>query len=120
MRQLNKMQAWYFKVNDVSVVLETEEVLVKNAIVLQSYESAVAIYDKDKSFMYMLPRWDYSVSTMRQIRTFITSVLHAHVYDIKALRKDKVFISSDTMYILARGYKKPISGDIFPNHMYTH
>lgn len=51
-----------------------ETVGLKNAYVLTSYNSRVAIYGKDKNGayrVYLLPRYEYSVTTWKHIHAFI-------------------------------------------------
>lgn len=48
----------------------------KNAhtlLALISYNSLVAVYDCDCERLYLLPRWNYSVTTQSHIRKFVNS-----------------------------------------------
>lgn len=51
--------------------METETVEVKDAYALKSYNSIVAIWDERNAMMYLLPRYDYSVTTWKHVHAFI-------------------------------------------------
>lgn len=58
-----------------SIVLrnnETGEVFnIEDGIVLTSYSSKVAVYDRANYKLYMLPRYEYSNTTWKHIHAFI-------------------------------------------------
>lgn len=54
----------------ITIELANGEVLnLENALVLHSYSSRVAIYCKMR--VYLLPRYDYSVTTWKHVHAFV-------------------------------------------------
>lgn len=54
-------------------------------LALISYNSLVAVYDCDCEILFLLPRWDYSVTTQSHIRKFVKDYLNTDIckYDIE-------------------------------------
>lgn len=67
--KLRNMNAYVTEEN-ITIELESGEVLdLENALVLHSYSSRVAVYCKMR--VYLLPRYDYSVTTWKHVHAFI-------------------------------------------------
>ena len=73
--KLRNMNASVNHVPRISVQTASGEIVdLKNAYVLTSYNSRVAIYGKDKNGayrVYLLPRYEYSVTIWKHIHAFI-------------------------------------------------
>jgi hypothetical protein len=68
--KLRNMSAEVTEENSVMIELASGEVLeLENALVLHSYSSRVAVYCKMR--VYLLPRYDYSVTTWKHVHAFI-------------------------------------------------
>lgn len=68
--KLRNMNAYVTEVQSLTIVLVSGEVLnLENALVLYSYSSRVAVYCKMQVFL--LPRYDYSVTTWKHVHAFI-------------------------------------------------
>ena len=102
--RLRNMTAYVLELSDV--VIEGERfgevrlTYASYALALKSYESIVAIYYAGE--IYMLPRYDYSVTTWRHVHAFIqdcTSITDLCARDMRKALKDGSF-----GYHLAAGY----------------
>lgn len=72
-----------------------------NYKVLYSYNSAVAIYDYDN--IYLLPRFDYSMTTWKHLHAFIqdhTAITDLSADDMRKAAKE----THDYCYYYAEGY----------------
>lgn len=68
--KLRNMSAYVTEEKNITIVLASGEVLnLENALVLHSYSSRVAVYCKMR--VYLLPRYDYSVTTWKHVHAFI-------------------------------------------------
>lgn len=68
--KLRNMPATVDYVDSIMLKLgDGENVHLTNAYVLTSYASRVAVYCKRR--VYLLPRYDYSVTTWRHLRAFV-------------------------------------------------
>lgn len=68
----------------ITIELANGEVLnLENALVLHSYSSRVAVYCKMR--VYLLPRYDYSVTTWKHVHAFIEDYC-PYVNDYSAAR----------------------------------
>lgn len=73
--KLRNMSAQVMEWKDVYVMKKNSEdnteskIHIETAKVLQSYDSIVAIYGDGE--LYLLPRYDYSVTTWRHVHAFI-------------------------------------------------
>ena len=68
--QLRKMSASVDTYKTITLKLKNGEVItLENAIVLTSYASRVAVYSKMQVFL--LPRYDFSVTTWKHLHAFI-------------------------------------------------
>ena len=68
--KLRSMSAYVTEEPAITIELANGEVLnLENALVLHSYSSRVAIYCKMR--VYLLPRYDYSVTTWKHVHAFV-------------------------------------------------
>ena len=68
--KLRYMSAYVTEEKNITIELASGEVLnLENALVLHSYSSRVAVYCKMR--VYLLPRYDYSVTTWKHVHAFI-------------------------------------------------
>lgn len=102
--RLRNMTAEVLELSDV--VIEEERfgevrlTYVPYALALKSYESIVAIYYAGK--IYMLPRYDYSVTTWGHVHAFIQD--WTSITDLCARDMRKAFKDGSFGYHLAEGY----------------
>lgn len=103
--KLRSMSATVEEMKNVVVeVDENGEVVLehfKNAIVLKSYKSVVAIYANEKLFLF--PRYRYSVTTIKHLKAFIEDYIpymeFKSINDItKALREHRYDMHLATGY----------------------
>lgn len=93
-KQLRHMSARVMSYKDVIVAKNTNDAwgvkycYIDNAIILKSYNSVVAVYNIDNGFMFLLPRYDYSVTTLRHIRAFFEDYAPHIWYDLKDIRRE--------------------------------
>ena len=93
----------------ITIKLANGEVLnLENALVLHSYSSRVAIYCKMR--VYLLPRYDYSVTTWKHVHAFINDfcdyVPDMSAADIRATAKGA---DDDSPYWFAAGIVEGIA-----------
>lgn len=68
--KLRSMSAYITEEPSITIELANGEVLnLENALVLHSYSSRVAVYCKMR--VYLLPRYDYSVTTWKHVHAFV-------------------------------------------------
>lgn len=68
--KLRNMSAYVTEEKNITIELASGEVLnLENALVLHSYSSRVAVYCKMR--VYLLPRYEYSVTTWKHVHAFI-------------------------------------------------
>lgn len=68
--KLRNMSAHVTEEKNITIELASGEILnLENALVLTSYASRVAVYCKMR--VYLLPRYDYSVTTWKHVHAFI-------------------------------------------------
>ena len=68
--KLRNMSATVSEEPNITIQLESGEVVeLENAIVLTSYASRVAVYCKMR--VYLLPRYNYSVTTRKHVHAFV-------------------------------------------------
>lgn len=68
--KLRNMSAHVTEEKNITIELASGEVVnLENALVLHSYSSRVAVYCKMR--VYLLPRYDYSVTTWKHVHAFI-------------------------------------------------
>lgn len=91
-KQLRSMSAEVIE-SDNSIIVKTPsgEYVVENYYMLISYNSTVAIFDTDEDKLYLLPRFDYSITTWKHIHAFIndyTSLIDLPAYEIREFPED--------------------------------
>lgn len=94
---------------NITIQLESGEVVeLENATVLTSYASRVAVYCKMR--VYLLPRYDYSVTTWKHVHAFINDfcdyVPDMSAADIRATAKGA---DDDSPYWFAAGIVEGIA-----------
>ena len=68
--KLRNMSAHVTEEKNITIELASGEILeLENALVLHSYSSRVAVYCKMR--VYLLPRYDYSVTTWKHVHAFV-------------------------------------------------
>lgn len=68
--KLRNMSAYVTQEKNITIELANGQVLnLENALVLHSYSSRVAVYCKMR--VYLLPFYDYSVTTWKHVHAFI-------------------------------------------------
>jgi hypothetical protein len=79
------------------IIIETQD-----SIYLQSYTSIVGRYDKQLDYIHLGKDWDYSATTLKYIKRFISKLCHPHSKfkitkkDIeKALKSESFFFSKE-------------------------
>lgn len=92
--KLRSMSAYVTEEKDITIELESGEILdLENALVLHSYSSRVAVYCKMR--VYLLPRYDYSVTTWKHVHAFIQDycsfVNDYCAADIRAIAREGVY-----------------------------
>lgn len=102
-KKLRRMSATVERVESITVELANgERVTLENADVLTSYSSHVAIYCKMR--VYLLPRYDYSVTTLRHVHAFIQDYCSfVRDYDVKTIRNIAANGLNGGEYMFANG-----------------
>ena len=98
---LRNMNAYVTEEN-ITIELESGEVLdLENALVLHSYSSRVAVYCKMR--VYLLPRYDYSVTTWKHVHAFIQDYCR-FVRDCDAREMRKIAITARHASLSVSGF----------------
>lgn len=88
-----------------------ETVELENAYVLWSYASRVAVYCKMR--VYLLPRYDYSVTTWKHVHAFIQDYCAGvRDYDAKTMRYHAKHELDNGEYMLANGVVNTYNGKV--------
>lgn len=79
--------AFHTEIDGETIVYHLPNHDEKNAhtlVALVSYNSLVAVFDCDCDYLFLLPRWNYSVTTQSHIRKFAHDYLNLDVckYDL--------------------------------------
>ena len=86
--KLRRMSAHVTEEKNITIELASGEHLeLENALVLHSYSSRVAVYCKMR--VYLLPLYDYSVTTWKHVHTFIQDYCR-FVWDCNAREMRKI------------------------------
>ncbi len=103
--ELRRMSATVDFVDSITLKLEDgKNIHLENAYVLTSYASRVAVYCKMR--VYLLPRYDYSVTTWKHLHAFIEDYCSfVHDYDAKTIREIASYgvIDTECEYAFASG-----------------
>lgn len=98
--KLRNMSAHVTEEPSITIELASGEILhLENALVLHSYSSRVAVYCKMR--VYLLPRYDYSVTTWKHVHAFIEDYC-SFVNDYSAARMRA--IAREGVYNIKREY----------------
>jgi hypothetical protein len=102
--KLRHMSAEVLELSDVVIEEhrfdEVRHICTPYALALKSYESIVAIYCDGE--IYMLPRYDYSITTWEHVHAFIQDC--TSITDLCAREMRKAFKDGSFGYHLAVGY----------------
>ena len=100
--KLRNMSAHVTEEKNIAIELASGEVLnLENALVLHSYDSRVAVYCKMR--VYLLPRYDYSVTTWKHVHAFIQDYC-SFVWDCNAREMRKIAaLGVEREYAFAKG-----------------
>lgn len=103
--KLRNMSAHVTEERCIVIELESGEVLnLENALVLHSYSSRVAVYCKMR--VYLLPRYDYSVTTWKHVHAFVEDYC-SFVNDYSAARMRTIaregVYNTEKEYAFAKG-----------------
>lgn len=84
--KLRNMNAYVTEEKNITIELASGEVLnLENALVLHSYSSRVAVYCKMR--VYLLPRYEYSVTTWKHVHAFIQDFTFVWDTNAREMRK---------------------------------
>ena len=113
--KLRNMSAYVIEEKNITIELASGEILnLENALVLISYSSRVAVYCKMR--VYLLPRYDYSVSTWKHVHAFIQDYC-SFVNDYSAVRMRA--IAREGVYNTEKEYAFA-AGVVEGNHLVTY
>lgn len=73
--KLRYMNAEVYEKKSMQVKIDEMVVTIPKALVFQSYDSICAVYWEEDT-LYLLPRYDYSRTTARQLTTFLKDFCH--------------------------------------------
>ena len=101
--KLRNMSADVQRVSSMELMLESGEIVkLENALVLTSYASRVAVYCKMR--VYLLPRYDFSVTTWKHVHAFVQDFCDmVRDYDSNTMRKIASTGENGGEYMYARG-----------------
>lgn len=86
MKLRTNMSAYVTEEKNITIELASGEVLnLENALVLKSYSSRVAVYCKMR--VYLLPRYEYSVTTWKHVHAFIQDCSPVRDTNAREMRK---------------------------------
>ena len=111
--KLRNMNAQVYEKKNMQVKIGSKVVALPKALIFQSYDSICAVYYEEMDILYLLPRYDYSRTTARQLTTFLKDYCHypddTSIIDIRKWAKDE---GEDTV-IYADAYRVDIEYGIF-------
>lgn len=110
--KLRRMSAEVEHVSNITLELANGETVgLENAYVLWSYASRVAVYCKMR--VYLLPRYDYSVTTWKHVHAFIQDYCSfVRDYDAKTMRYHAKHELNNGEYMFANGIVNTYSGKV--------
>lgn len=110
--KLRSMSAEVEHVSNITLELTNgETVELENAYVLWSYASRVAVYCKMR--VYLLPRYDYSVTTWKHVHAFIQDYCAGvRDYDAKTMRYHAKHELDNGEYMFANGIVNTYNGKV--------
>lgn len=91
-KRLRRCSAWVEDITPSNPVQVFKEGYLYGHIIhgkaLKSYGSIVAFFDSDENILFLMPRYDYSMTTMQQLRKFVDDYTHIpHNYSVKDIRR---------------------------------
>lgn len=101
--KLRNMSATVEHVDNITIETANGEIVeLEDAYVLTSYSSRVAVYCKMR--VYLLPRYDYSVTTWKHVHAFIQDYCSfVNDYDAKTMRYHAKNELNNGEYMFANG-----------------
>lgn len=101
--KLRNMSATVEHVDNIAIETANGEIVeLEDAYVLTSYSSRVAVYCKMR--VYLLPRYDYSVTTWKHVHAFIQDYCSfVNDYDAKTMRYNAKHELNNGEYMFANG-----------------
>lgn len=101
--KLRNMSATVEHVDNIAIETANGEIVeLEDAYVLTSYSSRVAVYCKMR--VYLLPRYDYSVTTWKHVHAFIQDYCSfVNDYDAKTMRYHAKNELNNGEYMFANG-----------------
>lgn len=101
--KLRSMSATVEHVDNIAIETANGEIVeLEDAYVLTSYSSRVAVYCKMR--VYLLPRYDYSVTTWKHVHAFIQDYCSfVNDYDAKTMRYHAKHELNNGEYMFANG-----------------
>lgn len=91
--QLRHMNAQVYERKNMQVKISDRVITIPNGLVFQSYTSVCAVYYSEMDILYLLPRYDYSRTTSRQLTTFLKDYCYypdnTSIIDIRKWCKDE-------------------------------
>lgn len=99
-----KSQNAYTARGKIDLFVNDEIVSVENARIFKSYESLCAVYDYETGILYLLPRYDFSPTTIRQLANWIRTYTKTLAQPVKFYREIENGKREDEDYKVAEGY----------------
>lgn len=108
-KQLNRMQAHVVITDESPIVLRTmngEIVELSEYTMFVSYYSRCAVYSNDT--LYLLPRYDYSVTTIKQLHEFMRQYcgFDTSIHALRAIEKSEKHETDTVVHCTGIGYGK--------------
>ena len=60
----------------------------ENLVTFQSYESTIAVYDREMQVLFVFPDWDYSKTTLKYLKQFVNEETHFNYTSQKQFEKE--------------------------------
>ena len=109
--KLRNMNAQVYEQKNIEIKIGEKIIPIEKGLVFQSYESVCAVYVEDWDILYLLPRYDYSRTTARQLTTFLKDFCHypqnTSIIDVRKWAKDE---AEDTVIYADRYRFSPAYG----------
>lgn len=103
--KLRNMNAQVYKKYCMQVKTGDYIITIPQAWVFQSYDSVCAVYWEERETLYLLPLYDYSRTTSRQLTTFLKDFCHypdnTSIIDVRKCAND----DTDDTVIYADSYR---------------
>lgn len=109
--KLRNMNAEVISCSNVFIKDGDNEIMLEDGLCFISYRSKCAFYDKEDGIVYLLPRYDFSPTTCRQLSAFLEDFCGYERLSIKDIRKYARF--REYGFVLAGGYR--FAADWYPD-----